>query len=104
MNKHTPGPWNVNSALGTHYAVIGAEPVLLTITTHAGVGAYICDLVGDADTLENARLIAAAPELLAALQLAETALAIAGSYVNRDQTRIIKAHEAIRAAIAKATA
>ena len=41
-------------------------------------------------------------ELLAALRLAEDALAVAESYTHSDQPRIIKAHEAVRAAIAKA--
>ena len=52
--KHTPGPWHVT---GYH------------VEARAGAIATVCD-AGDDDTEgdANARLIAAAPELLAALQ------------------------------------
>jgi hypothetical protein len=59
ISGYTPGPWYINNCDGTHYAVIGPD------NTHAGVGEYIANLVGTADTEANARLIAAAPELYA---------------------------------------
>jgi hypothetical protein len=74
MTKHTPGPWHVNSVDGSQWAVIGPA------TTHQGCGAYICDMVngsleinayiGHLEADANARLVAAAPELLAQLQTA----------------------------------
>lgn len=50
MNTFTPGPW---------YA-----PADKSFYVHAGPGQFICNASGQA----NARLIAAAPEMLAALQ------------------------------------
>jgi hypothetical protein len=60
MNKHTPGPWNIflPASEGDH----------LCIETEAE---SVCDVVltkSDARQLANAHLIAAAPELLAALE------------------------------------
>lgn len=67
MSKHTPGPWLLNQTSGATHKVFG--------------GPHICDINGDeiawpcfgsADTNDaanaNAKLIAAAPELLSALK------------------------------------
>lgn len=62
-SKHTPGPWT-----------IGGDDGAIWIQSPVSSDNVICDLVGrDADCLAvedeaNARLIAAAPELLAALK------------------------------------
>lgn len=59
MNSHhTPGPWHV----------VSHRPNLFKVETARAV---ICDSFGglSAETLANARLIASAPEMLAALEL-----------------------------------
>lgn len=54
--QHTTGPWTVKKAFGS-------------ITVETPSGRSICDIVGDMPIDEaNARLIAAAPELLEALE------------------------------------
>lgn len=94
--KHTPGPWNFHpcDAYATCFDVL-CEKGYYVATTHDGVR-------GDRNADANARLIAAAPDLLEALQnIAE--------YWNQDQNEAAMAdacwhaiHTA-RAAIAKAT-
>lgn len=67
MSKHTPGPWEWNTAR-TRMNDDRGRPVLMD-----GEGIWdLCAPVmhGDARADANARLIAAAPELLAALQKA----------------------------------
>ena len=60
MNNHTQGPWTVDGAVATENLDVLGEG--------GRVAMLDCDDI-DADTLEaNARLIAAAPELLTALQ------------------------------------
>jgi hypothetical protein len=64
--KHTPGPWHIGRRAGNPaiYAQDGAEVAqMLTVTND--------------DWRDNARLIAAAPDLLAALERAEALLRIA---------------------------
>lgn len=57
MSKHTPGPWEVQN---------------MTVFNRGCMFVANCDGLGDVDRMEmsraNARLIAAAPDLLAALQ------------------------------------
>ena len=62
MAAHTPGPWRMS------YHRSAPDRVAAVVSEHE----LICGIYGDA----NARLIAAAPELLAAL---EQALAVIGS-------------------------
>lgn len=87
MNKHTPGPWHVVEGKLTKSA----------LEVHANSRA-ICELWrrGNAKTeLANARLIAAAPEMLEALQM------IANELPCLDN--LMSDKEIARAAIAKAT-
>ena len=58
MSKHTPGPWTADR---THDDVVMVD---------AGSGSAICDVYGDysGEREANAALIAAAPEMLAALR------------------------------------
>lgn len=62
MNKHTPGPWKVArqnpSPTTGEWMICGANPGYLAEVRDCGSG----------DVQANARLIAAAPDLLAALQ------------------------------------
>ena len=59
MSKHTPGPWRIGTPPPNGEQTIGTQHGLMVavVTTGSGV-----------PTKANARLIAAAPELLEALQ------------------------------------
>ena len=86
MSKHTPGPWHVfkdSSIYSKHADYTLAEIV-------AGMTDEECDA--------NARLIAAAPELLKALQAALDALRGSAGF-----DEINNAKKQVKAAIAKAT-
>lgn len=61
--KHTPGPWHIGLQGGIYQNKTGAQVCIYDMATNF-----------DDENLANARLIAAAPELLAALELAESAL------------------------------
>ncbi len=95
MSKHTPGPWEWNTAR-TRMNDDRGRPVLMD-----GEGIWdLCAPVmhGDARADANARLIAAAPELLATLQ---GILEFDGlSPLDHDNLQV--AFEKARAAIAKA--
>ena len=68
MSKHTPGPWGLSDIDATHSMFNGlfARPVF---AFHGGKGdKHPAMAYGSAETVEaNARLIAAAPDLLEAL-------------------------------------
>lgn len=93
--KHTPGPWHADPTKSFYVFAHGS------LAEQAGVenGPFVCN----ASTQANARLIAAAPDLLAALQNARNVLAglACGDLrtVNADSPALAQA----RAAIAKAT-
>lgn len=73
-NQHTPGPWcvgSVNAAEG-HNIYSGKDYIAHSVGYYPRPGSNQRTLL-DKEALANARLIAAAPELLAAL---ETALAM----------------------------
>ncbi|MCZ4330749.1 hypothetical protein [Castellaniella denitrificans] len=67
MNKHTPGPWG-NHLVDDTVVIIPRRPLPreLSVLGHSDVA--------DAEDYANARLIAAAPDLLEALIVAEAAL------------------------------
>lgn len=89
MSKHTQGPWTVDGAVATENLDVLGEGGRIAMLD--------CDDI-DAETLKaNARLIAASPEMLAALRVAQSEL----HYFTA--TRGSEAHEIVRAAIAKAT-
>lgn len=92
--NHTPGPWRIATGDEENgYGVLGDEkPAKSTNWPGATVSDHVCIADGKA----NARLIAAAPDLLAALiQLLDT--------VSDDGTLVSDALDDARAAIAKAT-
>lgn len=91
MNKHTPGPWvKVNCSL------LGSDKQeVIAANLGLGLGADS----GDGVRLANARLIAAAPDLLEALRDLISAEGLPEGYA--DRKALI---EAARAAIAKAGA
>jgi hypothetical protein len=88
MSKHTPGPWHVNAGDYKYHIYYSREQ-----SDH-----YFVEVDGndDDEAKANARLIAAAPELLAALKTARKCLKSC-HYVGPER-------ETIDAAIAKAEA
>lgn len=90
MNKHTPGPWTVNA-----YNEIESGAVRICSVDIEETNAGLNGGEGQA----NARLIAAAPDLLEALKYC--AAVCAGEVMNKNG--LINALEKARAAIAKAT-
>ncbi len=98
MSAHTPAPWNVQDNTAEPYGQ-------LTVDSAAHGAVAICytmekgETVAPAECFQNARLIAAAPDLLAALQM------VAGIW-SHDLTANIDPESPlakVRAAIAKAT-
>lgn len=91
--KYTPGPWMVQ-----HDKIEGARPVCQLYHPCGDIVDWPTDTPddGDREAEANAQLIAAAPELLAALEFCADAL-------NTEAGGLYKAHiEQARAAIAKA--
>ena len=69
MSKHTPGPWRAPLIGGDH----GTTGIIWADEPHGGVVATVSRTVQHPDPAEqtaNARLIAAAPDMLAALERA----------------------------------
>jgi hypothetical protein len=65
MKKHTPGPWDFSTHLGMSECVIHGPKIM----THHAVVPFASSGNGSQQQAEsNARLISAAPDLLAALQ------------------------------------
>jgi hypothetical protein len=94
---HTPGPWEIH-----HYGDNEGD-------IHGSDGALVCMMrEGDTDPGENwsadARLIASAPELLAALRVAADAIDLAQAQVDSENDRhnLCKRLVAVKRAIAKA--
>lgn len=96
QNQHTPGPWNVRYSEDRADAFIecGDRSNITDWAARFIAQTYVHDL----EDAANARLIAAAPDLLAALQNV-----IYGWDNWAEQGNIEHAIDAARAAIAKAT-
>ena len=98
MSEYTPGPWTVNKD-GTQ---------VRTVERHDGHWVWVASMVGGATRAEreaNARLIAAAPELLEALRQAHNSLSEAQYELGGQrgvEARAQYAIEAAQAAITKA--
>lgn len=90
MSKHTPGPWRYDRCNGSpttgEHMIAGGKPGYLAEVRDCGSG----------DVSANARLIAAAPDLLEALRDCEQNMIIS---TVADMARLGR----VRAAIAKAT-
>lgn len=67
MNKHTPGPWRIGKHPSEVIADMPATPPFDGMTDES-VKHYGGYLIAESCGYANARLVAAAPELLAALQ------------------------------------
>lgn len=107
MTQHTPGPWIADNNEGFSSWSIWSR---MTPTGHGIPGPQVASVHGDsAESDADAQLIAAAPELLEALQGALKALDAIGDemtvgerYTNAGQY-LLDALMPARAAIAKAT-
>ena len=107
MSKHTPGPWSVGAT--RHYKCSGGAEVAIHYGPAESMGNCIAHAYGhgpSGDAEADARLIAAAPELLEALRGMMDAYAdlcddVTPSYqtYERRKARV----DAARVAIAKAT-
>lgn len=107
--KHTPGPWHIGPKPHGHcriYATGEGHAIARTYDTEMnGIG--VCALTGPMNEA-NARLIAAAPELLDALtQIVECEKRRAADLRHREAWKLVKFSEGriaqAEAAIAKAT-
>lgn len=89
--KHTPGPWHLGKRAAAK-AIYGDK------------GEEVCQMLGhfnaDDENLANARLIAAAPELLEALQVIASQ-SLGDDWTAEQAITFVKEHA--RSAIAKAT-
>jgi len=78
---HTPGPWTVSETAGNLYVQAGPDTdIALVYRPYPGLG--VCQTTDDqtAERAANAELIAAAPDLLAALKGAEALIPTARKY------------------------
>ncbi|QRY69153.1 hypothetical protein JVX98_13420 [Ensifer sp. PDNC004] len=89
--KHTRGPWEFDGPPDN-------------IIVWSGPEARVCFLTSDGPTEANGRLIAAAPDLLAALKAAEPYVEALHSLMNPESTRsqVWSVVKQLRAAISKA--
>lgn len=97
MSKHTPAPWNIQIDWEDRYPICIIDP---TTTNHPQGALHICNVnpnLSD-ESQANARLIAAAPELLAALEALENT----ASNTFHNNPKLAEVIQAARAAIAKA--
>lgn len=96
--NHTPGPWLVRPRFGSDF--VGFEIVAGPIDQEVDLAMVPMEtLLGQEPTVEaNARLIAAAPELLAATKRARSWLG-----TQKPDTETLDLYQQLTAAIAKAT-
>lgn len=84
----TPGPWTMPTHTAPRTTVAGPDGMVL---------AEVASMPGEGEREANARLISAAPDLLAACNVAESL--IRGGLTDEDEVRLLVK---LRAAIAKA--
>lgn len=94
MTKHTPGPWTMHPRFDDGAEVRAIAPVAWC-SVASTVGSSGSQSIDAAEARANARLIAAAPDLLRALERLER---LSGSAMMTDDP----AREGARAAVAKA--
>jgi hypothetical protein len=103
--RHTPGPWDYEQSLrGDGVPIPYSWQVLAEIAPPPGVDEAFMH-VADCETEANARLIAAAPDLLAALRECITddgAAALASDDPEMMRRRLAAINRVCRAAIAQA--
>lgn len=102
--KHTAGPWRAGSGTGGNGSVVSDQLAVGALGGPDAVDYYGGNLIAESVAPENIPLIAAAPELLAALRDLDECYCEAGQELSREDRHrhrmtLIKA----RAAVAKAT-
>jgi hypothetical protein len=104
MSKHTPGPWGVEFSEPYEPEITAGQWSICRVAAFAGYGEIDLgnELGGNNESLANARLIAAAPELLAALSHLVALLEPVEQWGALAVPGLATLNEA-RAAIAKAT-
>ena len=98
MSSHTPGPWAHSSDGVECYSEAPGKCYAVTVATIRGLD-YESEFISKAMGMANARLVAAAPELLAALK------AVCKAWDNREDDYfpgMMLAQDLAEAAIAKA--
>jgi hypothetical protein len=104
MSKHTPGPWVVDEAQpgDLFHNVVRGEGDSFGVLCRTSIN-------GNANAEADARLIAAAPELLEALRIAQAFMSIASDWnideaeINGETRSTYDWLEVVDSAIAKAT-
>lgn len=99
MNKHTPGPWALDVPSGVVFA--GGSSLWVGGRRSGTPVAVACALSSDDEVAANTRLIAAAPDMLAALQARAEIRRKGMMYCSPGELR--EALDLERDAIAKAT-
>lgn len=105
MKEHTPGPWRINvsgSEVGVNYSFLARKKngwvnILKGNSKHDGITRATC-----AEAAANARLIASAPDMLAALVMAERKLSAYVGVCGGDKELTDEVLPLCRAAVAKA--
>ena len=91
-HKHTPGPW---IARCDRHSASNRMALVITTASSASKRVQAIDCTGSAESYggdcANARLIAAAPELLAACEAAMADGLLAGETLNKIATAIVNA-------------
>ena len=99
--QHTPGPWAVGCPDGkTHYIMVGGHTEIANLPHCRAESSYAIE--DGFERRANADLIAAAPDLLAALEDSEFLLRKAAQVSGPIQDSFRRSAEDARAAIAKA--
>lgn len=99
--KYTPGPWTWDDVLGAGIQIRGPYKGT-TRLLFSDIWRKFPEREWDAEMKENARLIAAAPELLEALQEIEDVASFIPIEDRRERRQLGEALDKARSAIAKA--
>ena len=100
MSKHTPGPWKLDERMGVCTYVTGGHDGRRGICSTGGYSTNSVDpVVLNDENIANARLIAAAPDLLEALETILMMIPPTALVTSQDSVRLENvakvAHEAI---------
>lgn len=94
MSKHTPGPWSLHNFDGDTYRIVDDRD--MADLSYVATVHYHEDY--DGETRANAKLLAAAPEMLEALKIVETRL----THLAQNSVDVVSELRLARIAIAKA--